>query len=416
MISWPWDSVIQGFDESSGFPLYDRGFTAEQLREVLMTFFSDGVFLEDKDAFHVKKYSGMSVTVSPGRCFIQGDIGVERTDRILEFEASTSQPRYDTVVLRWDNNLDARSIDLYVKKGVASERPSRPSLTRGETVWELGLCDIFIPANSTSIDTDRITDTRLDSARCGAVVPFDRIDTTTFFDQLQAAVDNAVELAETIIDGTAIGHLQTQINDRVKIEGDTMTGELNLNVPLGIASGGTGADTNKAAVTSLLSEMTEATGEFNDNSILIGRYGDPDDTNGTLYSRSITGLWTYLWKKIYPVGSVYIAYTATSPASRFGGNWTQITGGYFLRAANDVNTGGANTVTLTAAQSGLRSHTHNANVAAASGSGAATIVNTSSKANNWVANYIASVSSADASSSHSNTPLYQDLYVWRRTS
>lgn len=238
MISWPWDSVIEGFDQDSGFPLYDRSYTAEQLREVLMTFFSNGVFAEEPNAFTVKADEGMAVTVSPGRCFVQGDVGVERSDRTLVFGASTSQPRYDTIVLRWDNNLDARSIDLYVKQGVASDRPSRPSLTRGETVYELGICDVFIPANSDSIANGRITDTRLETARCGIVTPFATIDTTTFYNQiteyieresayiskeaerilkelendrdaqmrqLQAATDKAVQLAKDLVDETFAG-------------------------------------------------------------------------------------------------------------------------------------------------------------------------------------------------------------------
>lgn len=48
---------------------------------------------------------------------------------------------------------------------------------------------------------------------------------------------------------------------------------------------------------------------------------------------------------VYPVGSIYLSYVSTSPASLFGGSWTQITG-RFLRAANDVSTGGADTHTL----------------------------------------------------------------------
>lgn len=211
MISWPWDAIVEGFDEETGFPLYDRSYTAEEMREVLMTFFSNGVFTEKADAFTTKAATGMSVTVSPGRCFIRGDVGVEVAPRAMAFGAASSKPRYDTVVLRWDNNLEARSIDLYVKQGVAADKPTRPTLTRGETVYELGICDVFIPASSTSISQDRITDTRLDTARCGSVKPFATVDTSTFYYQLQSAVDRAVELAEQAIDGTMYGKLEDQI-------------------------------------------------------------------------------------------------------------------------------------------------------------------------------------------------------------
>lgn len=211
MISFPWDSIVEGFDEETGFPKYDRGYTAEQLREVLKTFFSNGIFADSPEGFVPRASSGMSIVVSAGRCFIQGDVGVEKSARTMVLNASTTQPRYDTIVLRWDNNIEARNIDLYVKQGTASSNPKRPTLTRGETVWELGLCDIFIPANSTSITQDRITDTRLDTTRCGIVNPFSIINTTTFFDQLQAAVDRAVQLAESAIDGTLYGKLEDDI-------------------------------------------------------------------------------------------------------------------------------------------------------------------------------------------------------------
>lgn len=49
---------------------------------------------------------------------------------------------------------------------------------------------------------------------------------------------------------------------------------------------------------------------------------------------------TYFWSKckdaikdiIYPVGSVYISFSDTSPATLFGGTWTQIQGKFLLAA------------------------------------------------------------------------------------
>lgn len=223
MISFPWDSQEIGFNEETGFPIYDRGYKAQELREVFKAVFSNGVFDVDPPAFTTTAGEGMSVLVSAGRCFIEGDIGVEIATRELVLQAASSQDRIDTIVLRWDNNIETRSIDLYVVQGVASATPVRPTLTRGETVYELGICDIFIPKNSTSVSNDRITDTRLETARCGIATPFDTIDTTTFYNQIQAAIDahiatldeqtqTAVDLAQSALDGTIAGNLQTQID------------------------------------------------------------------------------------------------------------------------------------------------------------------------------------------------------------
>lgn len=118
--------------------------------------------------------------------------------------------------------------------------------------------------------------------------------------------------------------------------------------------------------------------------------------------------------KAYPVGSVYMSFSATSPASLFGGTWSQISG-RFLRAANDTATGGADTHTLTTAQ--MPSHNHvlpytlcGSPYGLSSGTGLYT---------NQVPVAIGSrkhaSDSAGGGQAHNNMPAYQDVYVWRRT-
>lgn len=199
MISWPWDSLIEGFDEETGFPIYDRAYKAEELRMILRKVFSNGVFAETPEAFTVTPDRGMTISVSAGTCHIQGDVGVEKSSRTLILSADKSLPRIDSIVLRWDNNIDVRSIELFVKKGTPAAKPERPKLTRETSVWELGICDILVPANSTTISQTNITDTRLETERCGIVTPFTTIDTTTFFLQVQAALDESQEDATRLL-------------------------------------------------------------------------------------------------------------------------------------------------------------------------------------------------------------------------
>lgn len=77
--------------------------------------------------------------------------------------------------------------------------------------------------------------------------------------------------------------------------------------------------------------------------------------------------WSSLLDIIYPIGAIYLSYKNTSPAELLGGGWTQITGA-FLRAANDTNTAGSDTVTLSTAN--LPSHTHGNGSYSASSAGA----------------------------------------------
>ena len=50
-------------------------------------------------------------------------------------------------------------------------------------------------------------------------------------------------------------------------------------------------------------------------------------------------LFQYMWKKIYPVGCIYTSTDSTSPATLFGGTWTAIADGYYLRAITSGTAG-----------------------------------------------------------------------------
>lgn len=112
---------------------------------------------------------------------------------------------------------------------------------------------------------------------------------------------------------------------------------------------------------------------------------------------------------IYPVGSVYMSFVNTSPASLFGGSWTQLTG-VFLRAANDTATGGADTHTLTVAEMPEHRHTFRE-------------VNSSGDYSGWCGSttngkYIRQgdfIGYSGGNQPHNNMPAYQDVYAWRRT-
>lgn len=58
---------------------------------------------------------------------------------------------------------------------------------------------------------------------------------------------------------------------------------------------------------------------------------------------------------LHPVGSLYMSFSSTSPAETIGGTWTQIID-KCLRAANNINSGGADTITLNISQ--IPSHNH----------------------------------------------------------
>ena len=164
----------------------------------------------------------MTVIVSKGLGICNGCIKLQETDRTLALQASDSQDRIDTVVLRLNDNDNVRTCDFYIINGLPSNSPVRPELTRNESVWEIGLADLFISANSTTISSTRITDTRLDSERCGVMSSISEFDTTGLYEQIQSDMaefknveqQEFLEWFETIVgilDEEVAGHLQLEI-------------------------------------------------------------------------------------------------------------------------------------------------------------------------------------------------------------
>ena len=131
----------------------------------------------------------------------------------------------------------------------------------------------------------------------------------------------------------------------------------------------------------------------------------------------------------YPVGSVYISYTSTSPASRFGGQWTELKG-VFPYFNHGTAPGGSNTHTLTVAQMPSHSHTFTVNAAYVGWDGTSPgrcfIAGSKSMwdrdgGNPTTYTYSKTddgaqvISNTGSTNSHNNMPSYQTLYAWRRT-
>lgn len=230
MKSYPYTSEVTY--DSRKLPLYDRAVDSAFLRKVFAQYFSDGVFYKPENALQVVADTGMQVKVQPGACHIQGAMGIEEDIRTLQVQAAETQDRIDTVVARHDLSRAMRKIDLYVLKGLAAESPQPPTLTRDGTTWEIGLANLFISKNTTNIPQERITDTRLDTSRCGQVMtPLQTPDWAPYFAQLQAVIaaqadagSNQMEEWQAAFEvwfehvkgqlsEDAAGHLQVQVDD-----------------------------------------------------------------------------------------------------------------------------------------------------------------------------------------------------------
>ena len=222
MIGFPFDSQVNYDPE--GTPIFDRAISSAPLRQLIKSVLSNGVLPNPSTNLQVQPGTGMSVVVNPGFAVIEGGMKYEESQRTLVVQASdTTYDRIDTVVLRWNDNANARSCDFYIMQGVPASSPVRPALNREGSVYEIGLADLFIVANSSAISAARITDTRYEAERCGIISSIAEFDSDTIYKQVQADLaefktdEQAQFIAwfETIKDQLsedAAGNLQLQID------------------------------------------------------------------------------------------------------------------------------------------------------------------------------------------------------------
>ena len=116
----------------------------------------------------------------------------------------------------------------------------------------------------------------------------------------------------------------------------------------------------------------------------------------------------------FPVGYIYISFDSTSPASMFGGSWTQITNAFLLGAGSTYSngaTGGATTVTLTTAN--LPAHRHSAT---AYGNSSNSTTNTNWEyASGYTTPFPSYTNATGGGVAHNNMPPYFTVYAWKKT-
>lgn len=151
------------------YPLNGIQYLAEDAETYLSTRQS-GVYSSD-DHFSVSVTDSWQITVSPGLAWInnarfKGKSVVSTEPVTLDIPiADGALNRRDLIVLRFDA-LNNASV-LAVKKGTAASSPAIPDVERSETLYELGLYAVTVPAGSTSITLANIESKMLDESYCG---------------------------------------------------------------------------------------------------------------------------------------------------------------------------------------------------------------------------------------------------------
>lgn len=178
------------------------------------------------------------------------------------------------------------------------------------------------------------------------------------------------------------------------------------------------ASSEFTALSTALEQVSDITDLTNRVGVLETDKADKTALSGYMTSAqvqdAIAAALAYRWKVDKPVGCLYISFESTSPATLFGGSWTQLKDRFLLAVGDTYKsaglTGGEADHTLTVAE--MPSHRHGASEGqfhAYTGSNGADTV--SGGTNFKSIQYTAYVGDGGA---HNNMPPYLAVYMWKR--
>lgn len=264
----------------------DRVYYAEDWARHLKKYFTNGIF---NNELNVVSNNDMTITIKEGDANIEGYRYTNTGDLVKTIDnADGTLNRIDNVVLRLD--LTNRLISAQIIKGTFADKPVAPELVRTSTIYDLRIAKISIPAGTTTITQDLITDTRFITSDCGNVISTVQTpDTENLFIQMQTLFEKQInelnnnfeiwfDSIKNQLDSDAAGNLQNQINnlnsnkvDNAKFDLDSNNLQLlangknvgdSVHIPTGITDTSTGEEdlkivNNKGVVKFLLEGKTE---------------------------------------------------------------------------------------------------------------------------------------------------------------
>lgn len=191
-------SVNCGFFDSVNL---DRLYSADQMNRPYKRIISNGVFATPQgtpstDLQVVSASNGMNIICKAGEGLF-GDKWFENpSDITITVPDNTNiAPRRDSVIVQVDNRTSGRVGNIIYRTGTASANPQPPDLDTSDNVTEYRIANIYVAASANTINNDAIVDLR-GSSECPWVTSLIyQVDTSTLFNQWQAAYNNYYEQA-----------------------------------------------------------------------------------------------------------------------------------------------------------------------------------------------------------------------------
>lgn len=168
--------------EIDGQLRYDRTYDSSTFAAYFANFITSGVFAQPSDQLQVVAKSGMTVSVKPGRAFIDGYWYTLTEAKDITIGLNTSGSDVTTAIVC---ELDKIARHITVKERTQQVVDMTP--VNNGTIHELILGTIVLSAGATEIVGSKITDTRPDDQYCGFVTAVvDNVDFAVFQQQFDA--------------------------------------------------------------------------------------------------------------------------------------------------------------------------------------------------------------------------------------
>ena len=161
---FPFDSIKNA--EGKG----DRVYKSQHWADYYKNFITTGLMHNNGNTgLAIEGVENLQLKVGAGGAFIEGRQYILNETKNIQFTLEMNEFRRDLLVLRMDNRINERSIKLHVIQGqpnLSLANAKRPELIRNENIYDLGLYEVIIRPQITTIATSDITDLRGDAEYC----------------------------------------------------------------------------------------------------------------------------------------------------------------------------------------------------------------------------------------------------------
>lgn len=177
----------------------DRLYDAEQMCLPYNRIVSDGVFATPQgtpstDLQTVSAENGMDIIVQAGQGMFANKWYKNPSGITITVPLNTSiNPRIDSVIAQVDTRMSGRVGNIVYRTGEPAASPTPPNIGTVEGVVEYRLANVAVAAGAAAINNADITDLRGSSECLWVTSLIKQVDTSTLFQQYQAAYQNFFE-------------------------------------------------------------------------------------------------------------------------------------------------------------------------------------------------------------------------------